>query len=227
MCSANLSASCRRRAVLRRPLCPCWPGTKVSGLLSHVFPWLTGMGPASSPTLGLPDRPAGALWSRASQGSNGAAGSMTSRARSGAPSCAGALCTCSTCMLQPSSTPRAHQHPPVCMHGVAPKRRHKAQGLACSCLGGCVGPRRRGIGVAYPRMPARVRAPDPAWHPHLKHLPKSQASSRLHLCLSHRPGQVEASMERQVLRRPSSIVTPATLSWVSSSLSLRGVAYAV
>ena len=122
-----------------------------------------------------------------------------------APSCAGALGICSTSLSQPSSTPRAHQHPPVCMHGVAPKRRHKAQGLACSCLGGCVGPRRRGIGVAYPRMPARVRAPDPAWHPHLKHLPKSQASSRLHLCLSHRPGQVEASMERKFFggRAPS------------------------
>ena len=96
---------------------------------------------------------------------------MASRARSRATGCAGALCICSTCLSQPSSTPRAHQHLPVFMDGGAPGHRHKAQGLACSCFGVCVGPRRRDIGIAWPCMPACVCAPDPAWCAHLKPFP--------------------------------------------------------
>ena len=77
----------------------------VSGLLSRVFPALSGMGPSLSPTRGAPHRPAGALCSRASQPlKNGASGSMTSRAKSGAPSCAG---------LSPGCRPVDHCRPPV------------------------------------------------------------------------------------------------------------------
>ena len=141
-----------------RPLCPGWVCTNVSRLLSTLFPWLLGTGPASVPTRSASARPAGPRWSRPPSSSSEGSLEHGVPCEDRSLGLRGELCTCTTHLSQPNSTLPSHQHPPVFMHGGAPGHRHKAQGLACSCFREHVGPRRRDISIAWPRMPACVRA---------------------------------------------------------------------